>query len=67
MSAFQCFPPVERKRVINLEVWISSTSLADRLGTTQLAEMMSWAPQFWGANDLPPIERTLLARPTPGL
>ena len=63
MSAFQCFPFAKRNRMINLEVWISSPSLADRLGTTQLAEMMSW-PQFWGANDLPPIERTLLARPT---
>ena len=41
---------------LNLQVWISSASLADRLGTTQLAQMMS-CPQFWEANDLQPIER----------
>ena len=41
---------------LNLQAWISSASLADRLGTTQLAQMMS-CPQFWEANDLQPIER----------
>ena len=41
---------------LNLQAWISSASPVDRLGTTQLAQMMS-CPQFWEANDLQPIER----------